>query len=170
MKNTRSFNYHSYNTTTANIFDVISQRLQDKNNSRDIVIPNICNINCNIVTNFYKKACEYYPIIHQYTLAENHYLGRCSILKVQKENNNTLWFCQMFTDKASKYKNMNYMYLQNCLVELRRFCFNMIKKEYLNVEIHSIKFGTGVSGGRWSTVSDLISDTLQGIPTFIHLG
>lgn len=170
MKNTKLVNYHSYNTTKSNIFDVITEKMQDASKSTDIVVPHICNIDCNVTTNFYKKACEYYPTIHQFTLAENHNLGRCSILKVKKEHNNTLWFCQMFTDKTSKYKNINYMYLQNCLVELRRFCLTSIKKEYLNLEIHTIKFGTGISGGRWSTVSDLISDSLQGIPTFVHLG
>jgi len=168
MKSLKTNNHIPYATESNDIFDSIENILNDKNKSRDVIVPNISNIDLSIVTSFYKQASLKYPIIEQTVSANKNILGNSSIIEVKKKHNNTLYFCQMFCDRKSRIKNIHYAHLVNCMIDLRKFCILKNKKEYTTIEIHAPKFGTGISGGRWSTISDLISDCWYGIPTFIY--
>ena len=63
------------------------------------------------------------------------------------------------------HRNINYIHLVNCMVGVRNFCLQNKDKR---TEIHAPKFGTSCSGGRWSTISDLIQDCWQGLPVYIY--
>ncbi len=131
----------------------------------DIVIPTVVNIDNKIHTNFLKQATEKYPVIQKHLELEKHTLGKNSYVDVARYGNNKIYFCQMFCDRNTKHRNINYIHLVNCMVGVRNFCLQNKDKR---TEIHSPKFGTSCSGGRWSTISDLIQDCWQGLPVYIY--
>jgi hypothetical protein len=134
----------------------------------DIVIPNISNIDTTIKTNFLRGAIEKFPIIQTTLDIQKYNLGKNCYIKTQRIMNNNIYFCQMFCDKNSRNRNINYIHLVNCMVDIRNFCLEIKRKTEKQIEIHCPKFGTGISGGRWSTISDLMTDCWYGIPTFIY--
>ena len=131
----------------------------------DIVIPTVVNIDNKIHTNFLKTAAEKYPVIEQHLSLEKHTLGKNSYVNVARFGNRKIHFCQMFCDKNTRHRNINYIHLVNCMVGVRNFCLQNKEKR---TEIHAPKFGTSCYGGRWSTIADLIQDCWQGLPVYIY--
>ena len=108
---------------------------------------------------------ERYPIIEQHLELEKHTLGKNSYVNIARFGNSKIYFCQMFCDRNTQFRNINYIHLVNCMVGVRNFCLQNKDKR---TEIHAPKFGTACSGGRWSTISDLIQDCWQGLPVYIY--
>lgn len=150
------------------LLDSLVSLIKNTNTEKDIIVPNISNIDNKIQNNFLKRSISKYNSIQETLNVQKHQLGKNCFVKVERINNNNIYFCQMFCDKLSKSRNINYIHLVNCMIDIRNFCVNIKKKEDKNVEIHAPKFGTGISGGRWSTITDLIEDCWSGIPTFIY--
>lgn len=159
---------NTINYYTKDLFDSISEIISNKNQEQDIIIPNISNIDFNTKSRFTIMAEERYPVIANEIQAQKHQLGQNLFIKADRINNNNIYFCQMFCDRNSRFKNINYIHLVSCMIGVRSFCSNIKNKEDKHIEIHAPKFGAGKSGGRWSTISDLINDCWQGIPTFIY--
>jgi hypothetical protein len=153
---------------SGDLFETINSLINNNNTEKNIIVPNISNITTNIQTRFFKTAIAKYPIIQETTFVQQHKLGQNSFIKVARKGNSNIYFCQMFCDKPNKYKNINYIHLVNCMIDVRNFCINLKRKEDKIIEIHAPKFGVGISGGRWSTISDLIEDCWYGIPTFVY--
>lgn len=150
------------------LFDDILSLASDTHTEKDIIVPNVSNIDPNTMTSFQKRAMQIYPAIQDNIDVQKHNLGQNCFIKVYRKNNNNIYFCQMFSDKNNKLKNINYIHLVNCMIGVRNFCFDIKGKEEKQVEIHCPKFGTGVSGGKWPTIADLITDCWNGIPTFVY--
>lgn len=165
MKTKIANNLIYYNSDLISSVDSI---ISNTNTEIDIVIPNISNLDTSIKTTFIKQATIKYPIIQDMLEVQKHCLGKNCYIKVKRTGNNNIYFCQMFCDRQHKIKNINYIHLVNCMVDVRNFCLDIKRKTDKKIEIHCPKFGTEISGGRWSTISDLISDCWSGIPTFIY--
>lgn len=161
--NRSSLSYYDTNLIS-NVINIVA----NTNTEIDIVIPNISNLDTTINTNFLHVATEKFPIIKDTLAVQKHSLGKNLYIKTQRTMNNNIYFCQMFCDKNSKYRNINYIHLVNCMLDVRNFCLETKRKTDKQIEIHCPKFGTGISGGRWSTILDLITDCWNGIPTFIY--
>lgn len=159
---------NSINYYTKNLFESISEIINNKSKETDIIVPNISNVDFKIKSPFIINAESKYPAITNELQIQKHQLGQNLFIKTSRINNNNLYFCQMFCDKNTRFKNINYIHLVSCMIDVRNFCLKIKNQEDKNVEIHAPKFGTGKSGGRWTTISDLINDCWQGIPTFIY--
>lgn len=157
---------YAYNTKE-DILTKIQQTIHTNSYELDIIVPYTCDINPNISNVFFKSATQHFKTLLTNTSLQQHKLGQINLINVAKHHNNNIYFCQMFTDKKSRYRSINYIHLINCMLEIRNICFK-IKTQDKTVEIHSPKFGIGLSGGRWSTIADLITDCWNGIPTYIY--
>lgn len=154
-----------YNTK---LFDNIKSMVNNQKIEKDIIIPNVSNIDSTIQNDFLIKATNEYPSMQGTINLQKYPLGTNSITKVYRANNNNVYFCQMFADKRKKPRNINYIHLVNCMIDIRNFCLNMKKKEDKTIEIHAPRFGLDRSGGKWSTIVDLIEDCWSGIPVFVY--
>jgi hypothetical protein len=153
---------------TGNLFDNINEQINNTKIEKDIIIPNISNIDLKIKTGFLKQAITIYPVIQEALEVQQYKLGKNCLIRVKRVDNNNLYFCQMFCDKHSKFRNINYIHLINCMIDVRNFCLDLKKSSDKNIEIHAPRFGTAMSGGRWSTIADLIDDCWFGIPVFVY--
>lgn len=154
----------------SNLLDQVEKVLVNENKELDIIIANVCNINPKILNGFTKTLISRFPNIADNLSIQKHDLGQNNYIQVSKNNNSRLFFCQMFTDRKNQKtkKNINYVYLSQCLLQVRQQCHHAKKDLDKEVQIHCPKFGTGHSGGRWSTILDMVTDYWDGIPTFFY--
>ena len=65
---------------------------------------------------------------------------------------------------------LNYGALAFCMTDVRQYC-NSLKDniEYGKVEIHAPKFGSGLAGGDWFFIQELMLDIWKNLDTFIYI-
>jgi hypothetical protein len=63
---------------------------------------------------------------------------------------------------------LNYYALSVCMFNIKLHIQHIIKSNDSSVEIHAPKFGSGLAGGNWLFISDLIKDIWNNIPVFIY--
>lgn len=156
-----------YRYSKDDIISKVQQIIKNNSYELDIIIPYTCDINNLNNNTFFNIATQHFKKLETNTSLQQHKLGQINMINVAKHNNNNLYFCQMFTDKKNKYRNINYIHLINCMLEIRNICAK-IRQQDKRIEIHAPKFGTGTSGGRWSTIVDLVTDCWSGIPVYIY--
>lgn len=175
-------NRHKFVTIqNTDIFNSVKERINAKNNGATVFVPHVCNNVDLFNTSFAQKIENFYPIVaSNYHMigktSSKNYLGYSQIIEAKKDSTygHKLFFINMIAQNGLKNhlnpRPLNYMYLSNCMYEAIRY----IKKNtgILNktekVEIHAPRFGTGISGGNWSFISDLIDDIWGSVPTYIY--
>lgn len=163
---------NNYTISNENIFynirDIASNHLYEKT----ILVPSVCNVNFEKVTDFIVEAQKVFPSLLAYTINGKQRLGHNSFIEAETIKNNKIYFCNMYAEKNRKgFRNINYLHLFSCMLEIRNICFNLKTKQDRNVEIHCPKNALGIhnySGGRWSTISDMIADCWSGINITIY--
>lgn len=152
-----------------NLLDNVTEILSH-NNETDIIVPNVFNVDPKIINGFTRSIIDKWPSIQNNLYLQKHALGQNNYIEILNRKNNRLFLCQMFTDikKRHSKKNINYAYLTQCLLQVRQRCHHAKNTHDREIQIHCPKFGTGNSGGRWSTILDLITDYWSGIPTFFY--
>ena len=175
-------NRHKFTTIqNLDIFDAIKNRIKGKNNGSTVFVPHVCNNMDAFNTSFAQKIETIYPIVSSNyhmlgkTTSKN-YLGHAQIIEVHKDAvyGHKLFFVNMIAQNGfknnSNLRPLNYMYLSNDMYELLRFIKKNtgISNKTENVEIHSPRFGTGLSGGNWLFISDLIDDIWGGVSTYVY--
>ena len=152
------------------IFNNTQQRLSDKT----IVIPHVCN-NINVFGGgFTKYINDNYPIVAEnfYMLGNKAKLGHTQFIEVANKNNNKLVFCNMIAQNdvvsQANPRPLNYYALSVCMFNIKLHIQHIIKSNDSSVEIHAPKFGSGLAGGNWLFISDLIKDIWNNIPVFIY--
>lgn len=153
----------------SNLLDDVTAILSDTNEV-DIIIPNVFNVDPHTINSFTRSVIDRWPTIKDNLYLQKHSLGQNNYIEIFRQKNNRLFLCQMFTDTKKKHgkKNINYAYLTHCLLQVRQRCHHAKNNQGREMQIHCPKFGTENSGGRWTTVLDLITDYWSGIPTFIY--
>jgi hypothetical protein len=64
---------------------------------------------------------------------------------------------------------LNYGALVYCMNQVRSYIKDLESNtEMSRIEIHAPKFGSGLAGGNWNFISDLIEDIWYDIPVFIY--
>lgn len=167
---------HSFVTTTNNIFDSAINRVNAQNNGATVIVPHVCN-NVNVFgAGFASAISEKFPIVKEnfHLLGTKAKLGQIQNIYVlhNKLYGNTLIISNMiaqnglFNNKNSR--PLNYGALCFCMTEVRNLARNLSKSDTNKVEIHAPKFGSGLAGGDWRFISELINDIWNGIDVFIY--
>lgn len=164
-----------------NIFESIKKRAEAKNQGTTVIVPHVCNNSDLFGAGFAAQIAEIYPEVK----SNYHLLGKNFL----KANLGHAQFINVFEDKqyghkiivvnmiaqngirsSSNIRPLNYAALCRSMIDVSRYI--QMNTGFLNknerVEIHAPKFGSGLAGGNWNFISELISDIWYKYPVFIY--
>lgn len=154
------------------IFEEARDRINSKQNGATVIIPHVCN-NINLFNGGFAAAvAKEYPIVKENysVLGTQMKLGYTQFVTVAKNQDYgyEIIFANMIAqNKIKTIKNarpLNYAALTYCMTYVKMYAKQYRKdNENLKVEIHCPKFGSGLAGGDWKFVSELIRDSWSDI-------
>lgn len=170
----------SYTLLHGDLFNFIEDRLHSGSDGASVVIPHVCN-NVNafgagfaaVLSDKFPVVKENYHLLGQTFLKNN--FGHVQFIDVHHNNKykHKLIFANMISQNGLKNsanrRPLNYAALVQSMIRVKQY-IKMQKQNDMTekVEIHCPKFGTGLSGGRWEFVSDLINDIWSDQKVFVY--
>lgn len=137
-----------------NFFDYVTD---DKN----FIVPHVCNNVKKFGAGFAKSLALKWPKTKVDFLQFEPTLGEVQFVKI-----NQLMIANMIAQDGIKSKTeqkpLKYAHLINCMNRVRTMA------KALNLEIHTIKFGSNLAGGNWDFIEELISELWDNLPVFIY--
>lgn len=168
--------------SSANIFEMSINRVKAEKNGATVFIPHVCNNIDLFGAGFASDVAQEFPSVK----ADYHMLGKnflknnfgyCQIIRVMEEpkHKQKLYIVNMIAQNGIKSKNnprpLNYFALAKSMGTLSSFILSntgfLNKSE--NIEIHCPKFGSGLAGGNWNFISDLIQDVWGKYNVTVHV-
>lgn len=154
-----------------NLFEIISARVRAGNNGATVIVPHVCNNADAFGAGFASHVSEKYPIVKEnYHMLGKNFLkqnfGYCQIVQVYEDPKykHKLIFANMIAQNGFKNQNnprpINYLALVKSMNSLSQYI--TLKTGFVskneNIEIHCPKFGSGLAGGDWNFIANLIED------------
>lgn len=170
----------SYTVYHGDLFHFIADRLSAGVDGASIVVPHVCN-NVNafgagfaaVLADRYPVVKENYHLLGPAFLKNN--LGHVQFIDVYHNNKykHKLIFANMIAQNGLKASGnrrpLNYAALVQSMIRVKQFVKNQRQNDTTEkVEIHCPKFGTGLAGGRWEFVSELIDDIWSDQKVFVY--
>lgn len=160
------------------LFPHVKSLVRAGNNGTSIIVPHVCN-NVNAfgagfagaVAGYYPEVKENYHLLGSSFLSNN--LGYVQFVDVYKDQKfgHKLIFANMIAQNGLINKNnqrpLNYLALVKSMVSVGKYIQQNFDSEN-RVQIHAPKFGSGLGGGNWLFIEELIKDIWVNIPTFIY--
>ena len=171
MKSTQNTTQHNLD-----IFDISRSRILAQNDGSSVIIPHVCN-NINLFgAGFAAAVADNYPIVKQnfHMLGNRAKLGYVQYVTAAKNktHDHQLIFANMVAQNRTISPNnrrpLNYEYLIKCMIDVRNYAINFQKMNDEKLEIHCPKFGSGLAGGNWNFIRELIADIWFNIPVYIY--
>lgn len=174
-------NRPKYINSNENIFSIIEDRISSKNEGATVFVPHVCNNIDLFGAGFAAQVGDLYPSVkaNYHMLGKNFLyknMGYSQILKVKEDNKykHKLYFVNMIAQNGirsfANERPLNYYGLVKSMVSLSQFIDN--NTGFLNktekIEIHCPKFGSGLAGGNWLFISDLIEDIWGKYTVFVY--
>jgi hypothetical protein len=163
------------------IFDLIQQRVSADHSGATVFVPHVCNNIDQFGAGFASSVASHYPSVKAdyHMLGKNflkNNLGHSQFLKVYEEPKykHKIYFINMIAQNgirsASNPRPLNYAALVRCMINVSYFINNNTghTNNTEHIEIHAPKFGSGLAGGNWNFISDLITDIWSKYPVFIY--
>lgn len=154
-----------------NIFDQAEARLTHGPRGCHVLIPHVCNNVNGFGAGFAGDVASRYPIVKEnfHLLGKDAKLGYVQFITVKedKQYKYRLIFANMIAQNgiynAIKNKRpLHYPSLTKCMEKVAMFAQELsLKTEGSRVEIHAPKFGSGLAGGNFLFIADLIQDIWQ---------
>lgn len=174
-------NYNKYILSDKNIFESVFDRVSGDHNGATIFVPHVCNNIDLFGAGFAAQVAEKFPSVKtDYHLLGKkflqHNLGYCQVLKVyeQEKYKHKLYIANMIAQNGiigpQNPRPINYLGLAKSMFSLSKFIdmnTGVINKTE-NIEIHCPKFGSGLAGGNWNFISDLIDDIWGKYKVYIY--
>lgn len=162
----------------ADIFDVTSSIVLDKKvSSTVIVIPHVCNNVSVFNGGFAKDVAEHYPIVKENFMAlgkKYSQLGKVQYIEVYSNTHskNKIIIANMIAQNgiisSSNTRPLNYCALVYCMNDINRYIDSLYKNNSDVVDIHCPKFGSGLAGGNWVFIQDLIKDIWKNHQVYVY--
>lgn len=154
------------------IFKSVTSLVQQKT----IIIPHVCN-NVNVFSSGFAAAiAQEFPIVKEnfHLLGNKNKLGHTQFIEVHKYQKHKIIVANMIAQNGLMSKNntrpLNYFSLANAMNNVSLYANNIMSSiEDEIVEIHSPKFGSGLAGGNWRFIAELINDIWYNYPVFIYI-
>ena len=136
-------------------------------NRRSIIIPHVCNNMNSYAAGFAAAVAEEFPLAKEnyHMLVLRQSLGYSQFIKVHEKNKNSITIANMICQNGFRNKTnnrpLNYANLVICMYKVKQYAIDLqksIKDEQYSVEIYCPKFGSGLAGGKWDFIEDLIKD------------
>ena len=174
MNNTainKAYNKNQIQYTNKNIFEIIRDRISSGNIGSTVFVPHVCNNADAFGAGFAAQVAEKYPIVkadyHMLgkTFLKNN-LGHAQVIKVFEDEKyrHKLYFVNMIAQNGliskSNPRPINYAALVKSMANLSSFIHSNtgFVNNTENIEIHCPKFGSGLAGGNWNFIANLIED------------
>lgn len=169
---------HKYSLVKGDIFHYAQERINAGVNGSHVVIPHVCNNVNGFGAGFAADVAEKFPEVKAnfHMLGKNAKLGSVQFITVEtnKQYKYELTIANMIAqNKLISHNNprpLSYAALAYCMNQVRGYTNNLSKQSESNrVEIHAPKFGSGLAGGNWNFISELIDDLWYDTDVFIYL-
>jgi len=154
------------------IFSTATQTVEAGNLGSTIIIPHVCNNVRGFGSGFALSVLNKYPEVAQnFDMISKPTLGYVQYVPVlrAKLHNHSLVFANMIAQNGiignKNPRPLNYEALINCMVNVRTYINSTALDK---VEIHCPKFGSGLAGGNWAFISDLIDDIWKNISVVVY--
>lgn len=167
-----------YTLVKGDIFHHSENRINAGQNGSHVIIPHVCN-NINVFGGgFAADVAQRYPECKEnfHLLGRNAKLGHVQFVKTREDNkykfslNVANMIAQNKLIGPNNPRPLHYGALVYCMNQVRAYAVNLMKQPDSNrVEIHAPKFGSGLAGGNWLFIEELINDIWGDINTFIYL-
>jgi hypothetical protein len=166
-------NEHSFHLLNENIFDLSNKRISS-NEEISIVIPHVCNNVNAFGAGFADAVADKYPVVKaNFHVNGSQKLGHTQFITAKTKGSNKLVIANMIAQNGlinpKNKRPLHYPSLIKCMYDVLTFCKNIQNNNDSKVEIHAPKFGSGLAGGNWLFIADLIDDIWSGIDTFIYI-
>lgn len=179
---TKNFDRYSNNINIVkNGQDIFTQALSAVNgqhNGTSIFIPHVCN-NINLFgAGFAAQVADKFPTVKDnfHLLGQKSKLGYVQNVLVteNKSYGHRLYICNMIAQNGVKgpknNRPLNYGALCYCMNDIKNFIVHLKKNGDINkVQIYAPKFGSGLAGGNWNFITNLIEDIWSNIEVYIYL-
>ena len=148
----------------ADIFDVILSKINGKQSSGNILIPECYGLDSRDDSKFSQKLFELFPQLKanldMYRTNTKNYgsVQFIDIPNVNGKNFGKIIFANMICKMKSKTRSLYYIALAKTMVSVSNYLTSIKKDELENIDIIATKFGSGRSGGDWHFIEKLIED------------
>lgn len=168
-------NHSSYCVINGDIFETAKNLVTGGNSGCSVIIPHVCN-NINLFgAGFAAAVASHYPIVKEnfHLLGNKAVLGQTQFIPVYRDKkfSHQLIFANMIAQNNVVSKNnrrpLNYLALTKCMSSVASYISQMDQTES-RVQIHAPKFGSGLAGGNWLFIQELIEDIWSNNHVFIH--
>ena len=161
------------NTFTKDIFDITIDRISQEFFGSTVIIPHICNNIGSFGGGFTGAIEKRFPIVKQnfLLLGKNSKLGYVQYVSVLKKEpyGHELIFANMIAQNGvigpKNKRPINYEALVKSMVDVRNYIKNSSKEK---IEIHCPKFGSGLAGGNWIFIKDIIDDVWKDNSVYVY--
>lgn len=162
--------YH-YNIVYNNLFTEIDKYYEKYN----IIIPHVCNNKSIFGGGFTSGIVKHYPVVQQnyQLLGKKCVLGYTQFVEVKhnRDTNKKIIFANMIaqnnTISKTNPKPLSYYSLCLCMKNVESYINNNLDAS--ETQIHAPKFGSGLAGGNWNLISELIDDIWSNFSVFIYM-
>lgn len=157
------------------LFSRIQFSVDPTHNGSSVIVPHVCN-NVNLFgAGFAAAIAKNYPIVKEnfHLLGNKATLGHTQFVSVFKEKTYgyQIIFANMIaqngTISQSNSRPLNYFALGKCMYDVASYIKQNFDQDH-RVQIHAPKFGSGLAGGNWLFIQELISDIWSNIPVFVY--
>ena len=172
--------HKSYHLSNDDLFERILKRLSSEKLGSSVIVPHVCN-NIDVFSGGFAAAVSnHYPIVKEnYHLLGKTFLrnnfGHTQLIEVSVKNKyaHKLFFANMMAQNGLPDKNhrrcLNYAALVRSMGLVSTFIKNYrSQSDGPKIEVHAPKFGSGIAGGNWNFISDLIEDLWGQYDVFIY--
>lgn len=165
------------NFVKGNLFDYVEQIVKAGNNGSSVIVTHVCNNIDLFGAGFAAEVTQHYPIVKEnYHLLGKSFLqnnlGYVQFVEVLHESKygHKLVFANMIAqqgiiNKSSNPRPLNYLALTKSMLGVSRYISNNFDD---SVQIHAPKFGSGLAGGNWAFITNLIEDIWSKKRVFIY--
>lgn len=155
------------------------ERLNSSNNPATIFIPHVCN-NINLFgAGFAKYIGDKFPIVKEnfHLLGNKANLGHTQYISVASNNlsKTKIFICNMIAQNSiispKNNRPLNYGSLVFCMNDIRNKIAALSQDNINDIkyEIHAPKFGSGLAGGNWNFIENLIEDIWTDLPIYVYI-
>lgn len=162
------YNHNSFYTfDKSDIFTNVKSRIRGKATGSTVIVPHVCN-NVDIFSGgFAAEVAKEFPIVKEnfHLLRSQAKLGQAQFVSASKDSEYgyEIIFANMIAqNNVRSHKNprpLNYAALVYAMNSVKLFMIDYKKNhENTNIEIHCPKFGSGLAGGDWRFITELVKD------------
>ena len=166
-------NKSSLTVIKSDIFQVTKKIVTAENIGSSIVIPHVCNNVGLFGAGFASAVRKNFPTVaaNFELLGKKTKLGYVQYISVMKDKkyDHELIVANMIAQNGIMSPNnsrpINYEALVKCMVDIRNHIKNLNKEK---IEIHCPKFGSGLAGGDWGFIENLIEDIWRDYTVLVY--